>query len=58
MNKKKKEWATAPYKCNVCEKCKVYIEGPMMGHCVFGGPYEGYIRIEDVKQDNSTICKS
>jgi hypothetical protein len=28
--------------CPCCNRCKVYVEGPLRGHCLYGGPFEGY----------------
>ena len=35
------EYKTVPIKCPVCNACRVYIEGPNAGMCLYGGPYKG-----------------
>lgn len=51
MNKKQKEPQTEPGKCAVCSKCRIYTEGPMKGHCIYGGPFSGYIQVIDKDQN-------
>jgi len=43
---KDKQHKTVEYKCPTCEKCRLYIDGPYVGSCVYGGPYKGYINVE------------
>lgn len=30
-------------RCNCCNKCWLWVEGPMAGICICGGPYSGYL---------------
>lgn len=45
QKKKKEQEKTKPFKCQVCTSCKIYIEGPMKDHCIYGGHFgfSGYI---------------
>ena len=36
MSKKNKELKTIPWKCGVCNQCKLIIEGPRSGYCIYG----------------------
>jgi len=42
MSKKDVKWKTKIGKCVCCHKCKIYTEGPMIGRCIYGGPFRGY----------------
>lgn len=34
-------------KCSCCKQCWVYLGGPMKGKCIYGGPYQGYEKIDN-----------
>ncbi len=36
---------TIEMKCAVCDKCYRYADFPT-DHCVFGGPYPGYVQVK------------
>ena len=40
---------TKPGKCNICFKCKIYVEGPMIGKCIYGGPFKFYSKEDGSK---------
>lgn len=49
MTKKKsksQDWKTEPHQCAVCNKCRRYVEGPMAGMCIYGGPFSGYYEVK------------
>ena len=29
-------------KCSCCKRCKIYLDGPARGTCIYGGPFAGY----------------
>jgi len=33
------------HSCAVCDKCWLYLEGPMAGYCIYAGPYTSYKKI-------------
>lgn len=36
-----------PWKCECCLKCWLIVAGKFTGKCVHGGPYKGYVEVED-----------
>ena len=49
---------TKLHKCGCCDKCQIYIEGPMKGYCSYGGPYKGYIYEDGTTITSEEIRKS
>ena len=41
------EVAVAATSCPCCKSCWAYAAGPYEGRCVYGGPFTGYVRIEE-----------
>lgn len=38
-----------PYSCQCCNKCWFVIESKRrQGRCIHGGPYQGYVEVEDI----------
>lgn len=35
------------HSCPCCKKCWLFVAGPKKGQCAFGGPFTGYIKVED-----------
>ena len=35
--------------CAVCKKCWLIVLGKLRGKCIHGGPYRGYVEVEDVE---------
>lgn len=29
-------------RCAVCDRCQIYVNGPEMGRCIYGGTFNGY----------------
>lgn len=40
--KNHKGWLMRACSCACCDKCWIYVEGPWIGTCQYGGPFEGY----------------
>lgn len=34
-------------KCSACKQCWIRLSSPNKGKCVYGGPFEGYTKVND-----------
>ena len=41
----------APYSCACCTKCWIITKGKAKGSCIYGGPFDGYERDEEVVRE-------
>lgn len=51
------EWRTMKGRCNLCNTCQIYIEGPLIGRCIYGGPFHQYLDLRDEQKVESGLDK-
>lgn len=45
-NEEFEEWVM-PWQCGCCKKCWMRLSGDRRGSCLHGGPYMGYVFVDD-----------
>lgn len=53
---KEQPLVTIPWTCPACTSCRLVVSGTAgcspKGHCVYGGPYKGYVQV--LEQDGDS----
>ena len=44
-----------PFKCRACKSCYLYVTGPMIGTCLYGGPFSAPLKGADMKDKDNKI---
>lgn len=54
-SRKEQTGESVPFACPSCYECRLLISGPMIGTCLYGGPFSAPLKGADMKDKDNKI---